>query len=75
MDISAESNKVLDPVMGDEGELYVDESVVPVYKTLMPSADLLIPNLFELEYVFLPAPLLTSSLPADNGLNRAPTSG
>lgn len=74
MDISAESNKVLDPVMGDEGELYVDESVVPVYKTLMPSADLLIPNLFELEYVLFPAPLHTSSLPADNGLNRAPTS-
>ena len=45
----AHSTLVLDPVMGDQGELYVDENVVPAYKKLMRDADLLIPNQFELE--------------------------
>ncbi|KAI9895044.1 MAG: putative pyridoxal kinase [Vezdaea aestivalis] len=40
---------VLDPVMGDEGRLYVDKDVVPVYKSLLHEADLLLPNQFELE--------------------------
>ena len=41
---------VLDPVMGDDGRLYVDEDVVPAYKNLLRDADLILPNQFELEY-------------------------
>lgn len=40
---------VLDPVMGDDGNIYVNEDVVPVYKSLIRDADLIIPNLFEAE--------------------------
>ncbi|KAF8453498.1 Ribokinase-like protein [Terfezia claveryi] len=40
---------VLDPVMGDGGRLYVSEEVVPVYKSLVPHADLITPNQFETE--------------------------
>ncbi|KAL8765797.1 MAG: hypothetical protein Q9209_007236, partial [Squamulea sp. 1 TL-2023] len=40
---------VLDPVMGDEGRIYVDEDVVPAYKGLLRDADLILPNHFELE--------------------------
>ncbi|KAL8787267.1 MAG: hypothetical protein Q9213_002315 [Squamulea squamosa] len=40
---------VLDPVMGDEGRIYVDEDVVPAYKGLLRDADLILPNQFELE--------------------------
>ena len=44
---------VLDPVMGDNGKIYVSEDVVPAYKSLLPYADLVIPNQFEAEYVVL----------------------
>lgn len=40
---------LLDPVMGDQGRLYVSESVVPVYRSLLPYADLIVPNQFEAE--------------------------
>ncbi|KAF2435866.1 Ribokinase-like protein [Tothia fuscella] len=40
---------VLDPVMGDAGHLYVSEDVVPVYKSLLRHADLILPNQFEAE--------------------------
>ena len=40
---------VLDPVMGDEGKLYVAEDVVPAYKSLVQYADLILPNQFEAE--------------------------
>jgi len=40
---------VLDPVMGDQGRLYVGEDVVPVYKSLLTLADLIVPNQFEAE--------------------------
>ncbi|KAA8634329.1 hypothetical protein SMACR_04882 [Sordaria macrospora] len=40
---------VLDPVMGDNGSLYVAQDVVPVYKGLMKYADLILPNQFEAE--------------------------
>ncbi|KAI9878126.1 MAG: putative pyridoxal kinase [Pleopsidium flavum] len=40
---------VLDPVMGDEGRLYVNEDVVPAYKNLLRDADLIVPNQFEAE--------------------------
>lgn len=43
---------VLDPVMGDNGKLYVAEDIVPAYKTLAYDADLIMPNQFEAEYVF-----------------------
>ncbi|KAI0008895.1 Ribokinase-like protein [Xylariaceae sp. FL0662B] len=40
---------VLDPVMGDNGRLYVADDVVPAYKSLIPHADLILPNQFEAE--------------------------
>jgi pyridoxine kinase len=42
---------VLDPVMGDNGKLYVAPDVVPVYKSLVHHADLVLPNQFEAECV------------------------
>lgn len=40
---------VLDPVMGDNGRIYVAEDTVPVYKGLLKDADLVLPNQFEAE--------------------------
>ncbi|GAB7364422.1 hypothetical protein MBLNU230_g4963t1 [Neophaeotheca triangularis] len=40
---------VLDPVMGDNGRVYVDKDSVPAYKTLLRDADLILPNQFEAE--------------------------
>ncbi|KAJ5943040.1 hypothetical protein N7516_003208 [Penicillium verrucosum] len=40
---------VLDPVMGDQGRLYVNDDVVPAYKKIIPFADLILPNQFEAE--------------------------
>jgi pyridoxine kinase len=48
---------VLDPVMGDNGELYVAEDVVSAYKVLVHDADLILPNQYEAESVFLYAVL------------------
>ncbi|EPS45112.1 hypothetical protein H072_863 [Dactylellina haptotyla CBS 200.50] len=42
---------VLDPVMGDSGKLYVSEMVIPVYKSLLPLADLITPNQYEVEWL------------------------
>jgi pyridoxine kinase len=41
----------LDPVMGDNGKIYVSPEVVPAYKRLIHDADLILPNQFEAEYV------------------------
>ena len=35
--------------MGDQGELYVGEDVVAVYRNLLRDADLILPNQFEAE--------------------------
>ncbi|ETN43505.1 pyridoxal kinase [Cyphellophora europaea CBS 101466] len=40
---------VLDPVMGDQGKLYVAEEEVDAYGQLAGQADLVLPNQFELE--------------------------
>ncbi|RCI15687.1 hypothetical protein L249_3449 [Ophiocordyceps polyrhachis-furcata BCC 54312] len=40
---------VLDPVMGDNGHIYVADGVVPAYKSLLSHADLVLPNQFEAE--------------------------
>ncbi|CAG5132106.1 unnamed protein product [Candidula unifasciata] len=41
---------VCDPVMGDNGKLYVSEKLVPVYRTqIVEQADIITPNQFELE--------------------------
>ncbi|KAK8114054.1 pyridoxal kinase [Apiospora kogelbergensis] len=40
---------VLDPVMGDNGKLYVADDVVPAYRSLVQHADLILPNQFEAE--------------------------
>lgn len=42
---------VLDPVMGDNGKLYVDEGCVEAYKAVVRDADLILPNQFEAECV------------------------
>lgn len=44
---------VLDPVMGDNGKLYVAEDVVPAYASLVRHADLILPNQYEAECVRL----------------------
>lgn len=39
-----------DPVMGDNGKMYVPEELLPVYRdTLLPLADITVPNQFEAE--------------------------
>jgi len=40
---------VLDPVMGDQGRLYIPPDEVPAYKALLYDADLILPNQFEAE--------------------------
>jgi pyridoxine kinase len=35
--------------MGDDGALYIAEEVVPVYKSIIPHADVILPNQFEAE--------------------------
>jgi len=40
---------ILDPVMGDNGRIYVAEDTVPAYKSLLKDADLILPNQFEAE--------------------------
>lgn len=40
---------ILDPVMGDQGRLYVHESVPNAYKNVLHDADLILPNQFEAE--------------------------
>ncbi|KAF2270379.1 Ribokinase-like protein [Lojkania enalia] len=40
---------VLDPVMGDNGKLYIPEDEVPQYKALLREADLILPNQTEAE--------------------------
>lgn len=42
---------LLDPVMGDEGQLYVAEDVIPIYRILLDSklVDIITPNQYELE--------------------------
>jgi len=40
---------ILDPVMGDDGRIYVSESVIPLYKSLLPKATCATPNYFEAE--------------------------
>lgn len=42
---------LLDPVMGDEGQLYVAEDVIPIYRDLLESklVDIITPNQYELE--------------------------
>ncbi|XP_073981187.1 pyridoxal kinase [Rhodnius prolixus] len=41
---------VCDPVLGDNGKLYVPESLIPIYRdVIIPLADVVTPNQFELE--------------------------
>ncbi|KAK5172351.1 putative pyridoxal kinase [Saxophila tyrrhenica] len=40
---------ILDPVMGDNGRIYVAEDTVPAYRGLLRDADLILPNQFEAE--------------------------
>jgi pyridoxine kinase len=42
---------VLDPVMGDDGQLYVAEEVIPLYKSIIPMADIILPNQYEAEWL------------------------
>ncbi|KAJ8954372.1 hypothetical protein NQ318_011045 [Aromia moschata] len=40
---------VCDPVMGDNGRLYVNEELIPIYKNIISLATVITPNLFEAE--------------------------
>ena len=41
---------VCDPVMGDDGKLYVTRDLLPIYQnTILPLADIVTPNQFEAE--------------------------
>ncbi|CAB0005032.1 unnamed protein product [Nesidiocoris tenuis] len=41
---------VCDPVMGDDGKMYVPQSLLPIYQeTILPLADVITPNQFEME--------------------------
>ncbi|CAK1580310.1 unnamed protein product [Parnassius mnemosyne] len=43
---------VCDPVMGDNGKMYVPEDILPVYRdTVVPLADIITPNQFEAELI------------------------
>lgn len=43
---------VCDPVMGDNGKMYVPEDILPVYRdVVVPLADILTPNQFEAELI------------------------
>jgi pyridoxine kinase len=42
---------VLDPVLGDDGELYVSKEVIPMYKSIIPLADIILPNQYEAEWL------------------------
>jgi pyridoxine kinase len=42
-----------DPVMGDNGKLYVPESLVKIYiERILPKANIITPNMFELELIY-----------------------
>lgn len=63
---------VLDPVMGDNGRLYVAEDCIPAYKSLIPFADLILPNQFEAEYnISLPPVFRIYSLHTDTLLESS----
>ncbi|KAF9566451.1 putative pyridoxal kinase [Mortierella alpina] len=47
--LKAQSNPFFDPVMGDNGQLYVQPDVIPVYRELMKFASAITPNQFEAE--------------------------
>jgi len=51
--VTSKSNliQVLDPVMGDDRELYVAPDVVPIYKSIIPYADIILPNQSEAEWL------------------------
>jgi len=40
---------ILDPVLGDDGKMYVPQEVIPIYKSMLPLADCATPNHFEAE--------------------------
>lgn len=41
---------VCDPVMGDNGRMYVPESLLQIYRdTIVPLADIITPNQYEVE--------------------------
>jgi len=42
---------ILDPVLGDDGKLYVPEEVIPIYKSMLPKANCATPNHFEVEVI------------------------
>ncbi|KAH9971665.1 Ribokinase-like protein [Lactifluus volemus] len=44
---------LLDPVIGDAGQLYVLPNVIPIYRSLLPKATIITPNWFEVEQTSL----------------------
>lgn len=52
--------------MGDEGKMYVSAEVLPVYKSMILHADLIVPNQYEVEYDSLPNSLVYSPANFEN---------
>jgi pyridoxine kinase len=42
-------NYCLDPVLGDNGALYVSQDMIPLYRELLCHATIITPNYFEVE--------------------------
>lgn len=64
---------VCDPVMGDNGKMYVPESLLEIYKnTIIPLADILTPNQYEVELLTgKPVKTLNDALAAIRSLHDA----
>lgn len=63
---------VCDPVMGDNGKMYVPEELLPIYRTeIIPLANIVTPNQYELELlVERPINSLSDALAAINTLHQ-----
>lgn len=59
--------------MGDQGRLYVNENVVPAYKSILRDADLILPNQFEAEYVLIPGTAGSQFMSVDPSLKPEPS--
>jgi pyridoxine kinase len=49
-ELNSDVKVVIDPVLGDDGRLYVETDCVPAYIQILSLADLITPNGFEAEY-------------------------
>lgn len=59
---------LLDPVMGDQGKMYVDTNVISTYKAMIPHAFAITPNAFEVE--ILTDIVIHTQMDAKRGLEK-----